>query len=103
MKLPAPTDNPHRAFCTKGCYGSFYLSRCSVCENAKPQGSRKFCRRPKCRTEYRKNEQFFAFSGVGSPTNTLGVRKPRKSGTKTAHICRLPLNVLGGYRWPNTA
>jgi hypothetical protein len=55
-KLPTPTDNPRKAFCTKGCYESFYLKRCVVCENEKPVGStarRKLCRRPKCGSSYR--------------------------------------------------
>jgi hypothetical protein len=32
MKLPEPVENLHHAFCTRGCYESFYRSRCLVCE-----------------------------------------------------------------------
>jgi hypothetical protein len=28
MRLPTPTSNEKEAFCTKGCYQSFYLHRC---------------------------------------------------------------------------
>jgi hypothetical protein len=31
-KLPAPVSNSREAFCTRGCYNSFYLSRCLICE-----------------------------------------------------------------------
>jgi hypothetical protein len=32
-KLSEPTDNPKRAFCCRGCFNSFYRSRCVVCES----------------------------------------------------------------------
>jgi hypothetical protein len=32
MRLPAPVSNAKEAFCTAGCYRSFYLHRCRVCE-----------------------------------------------------------------------
>ena len=31
-KLAEPTENPRRAFCVRGCFVSFYRSRCRVCE-----------------------------------------------------------------------
>ena len=31
-KLPSPVSNPREAFCTRGCYESFHLKRCRVCE-----------------------------------------------------------------------
>jgi hypothetical protein len=31
-KLPAPVANEREAFCARGCYNSFYLHRCRVCE-----------------------------------------------------------------------
>jgi len=31
-KLPAPASNPREALCTKGYHGSYYRSRCLVCE-----------------------------------------------------------------------
>lgn len=87
MKLKAPVSNLHKAFCTKGCYSSFYLTRCLVCENEKPEGSqsnRRFCRRPKCSAEYRRNSLLFDFStqvstrGIGN--RTRWPRKPNKTG-----------------------
>jgi hypothetical protein len=32
MKLPAPVDNPHHAFCCRGCHEQFHRARCLVCE-----------------------------------------------------------------------
>ena len=29
MKLPEPRENPHAAFCTKGCYEQFYAANAS--------------------------------------------------------------------------
>jgi hypothetical protein len=51
MRLPAPTSNEREAFCTKGCYGSFYLHRCLVCEKPieRTTANRKICKRSKCR------------------------------------------------------
>ena len=84
MKLAQPVDNPRKAFCTPGCHASFYLSRCLVCENAKPSGrsDRKFCNRPKCRSEYHRNPTLFC-EKLPTPVNrTDSSRSARKSGTK---------------------
>jgi hypothetical protein len=85
-KLPAPTDNEHKAFCTPGCYRSFYLRRCIVCENEKPadsNASRKFCRRPKCRSDYRRNGGLYAFLGTDSACAPRGPKTSIKSGIET--------------------
>jgi hypothetical protein len=53
-KLKAPVENEHRAFCTRGCFESFYLKRCRVCERdlRSTRGGRLYCRPPaKCRLE----------------------------------------------------
>jgi hypothetical protein len=53
-KLPEPTDNERKGFCTKGCWKQHHWTRCIVCENAIEQpkkGSRRWlCKRPKCRS-----------------------------------------------------
>ena len=87
MKLPAPVDNPRKVFCTRGCHSSFYLKRCLVCEKDKPTGraNRLFCRRPKCRNEYSRNRQLFAFVGQGSQSSPIASAEPIKSGVKTVH------------------
>jgi len=53
-KLPEPTHNEHRAFCTPGCWRQFHYRRCIVCEKPIHQGSRGrrwLCRKPACRSE----------------------------------------------------
>jgi len=68
MKLKVPTDNPHRAFCTRGCHESFYRSRCRVCEadlrktGKRGDANRRFCRPPnRCAAEAQKWPQKYAF------------------------------------------
>jgi hypothetical protein len=85
MKLPMPVESQHQAFCTKGCHGSFYLSRCLVCENEKPGQRRKFCRRPKCQTEHKKNPGHYSFPAPGSGVAADGSRSAHLAGLKTAH------------------
>jgi hypothetical protein len=60
-RLPAPVENHHRAFCTRGCFEGFYLSRCRVCERdlrktgKRGDAHRLYCRPPNdCRSEARK-------------------------------------------------
>jgi hypothetical protein len=54
-KLPAPVANEREAFCTKGCYGAFYRSRCVVCEEAfeRKNEQQKVCGKRKCRSTLR--------------------------------------------------
>ena len=90
-KLPVPVENPHRAFCARGCYSSFYLKRCLVCEGAKPPGrsNRKFCRRLQCRTEYRGNkDRFEPIRPKPAPTPslcTVSSKSAQSTGIKSAH------------------
>jgi hypothetical protein len=55
-KLPVPVSNSREAFCVMGCYRSFYLHRCLVCEEPikKPKrGVRLLCKKAKCRNAWR--------------------------------------------------
>jgi hypothetical protein len=59
MKLPAPVENEHQAFCARGCFDSFYFNRCRVCEqdlrHKGKRGQRLYCRPPnKCAAEAQK-------------------------------------------------
>ena len=98
MKLKAPVDNPHKAFCTKGCYDSFYLKRCVVCEKEKPSGrsDRKFCRRPKCRTEYHKNPGLFGETASTITLRTDSSKSADSTGTKTGDLDGRPWRVVAG-------
>ena len=56
-KLPAPVENEHHAFCTRGCFESFYRSRCLVCEEPmrrKRERQRLKSGHRRCEAEYRK-------------------------------------------------
>jgi hypothetical protein len=64
QKLEYPTDNDHHAFCCRGCFNSFYLNRCRVCERPlrDKRGGRRYCRAPnKCRREAAKWPQKYEF------------------------------------------
>jgi len=70
QKLPHPTDNDHHAFCCRGCFNSFYLNRCRVCE--KPlrdkRGGRLYCRPPnKCGAEAKKWPHVYEFQSAPIP------------------------------------
>jgi hypothetical protein len=54
-KLAEPTDNPRRAFCCRGCLGSFYRSRCVVCEEPIRRKTewQKTCISRECKAEVR--------------------------------------------------
>jgi hypothetical protein len=57
MKLKAPTDNEHHAFCTPGCHAAFYRARCLVCEDPmkrKREGQKIKSGHSRCAAEYRK-------------------------------------------------
>jgi hypothetical protein len=86
-------------FCTKGCYESFYLKRCLVCENNKPVGStarRKLCRRPKCKNSYSQNRSLFTFLGTDTSRAPNASRNPIKSGIKIGHDGDRPWRNIAG-------
>jgi len=67
-KLPTPVESPHRAFCTRGCYESFYRTRCRVCERdlrktgKRGDENRRYCRPPnRCASEARKWPEKYGF------------------------------------------
>jgi hypothetical protein len=102
-KLKEPVSNPHKAFCTKGCYGSFYLRRCAVCENNKPDGStarRILCRRPNCESRYRQNRDLYSYPGGDSARTANGSRNSIKPGTKSRIVDDLPWRIAAGPK-PN--
>src|SRR5262249_49862528 len=103
MKLPTPTDNPHKAFCTRGCFEGFYRSRCRVCEadlrKAGKRGDeqRRFCRPPnRCKAEAQKWPEKYAFGmlPLSPPVQcTSNVRNAHSTGIKTRH------KSLRGWQW----
>jgi len=84
-KLTEPTENPHAAFCTRGCYNSFYLHRCRVCE--KPlrdkRGGRLYCRPPhSCSAEAKKWPLKYGY-GPGAGFIQSGSRSAHSTGIKS--------------------
>jgi hypothetical protein len=67
MKLPEPTSNEREAFCTRGCYNSFYLHRCRVCEKPIEQprrGTRLLCKKPRCQTAWQRKDGMGRYATV---------------------------------------
>jgi hypothetical protein len=98
-KLPSPTSDSRKAFCTRGCHSSFYLKRCVVCENDKPAGStarRKLCRRPKCEGRYRKNSAHYSFLGADTTSAANVPRSAQSTGIKSAGFDALPRYIVAG-------
>jgi len=63
-KLPTPVSNPREAFCTRGCYNSFYQHRCLACEGAieRKRADQKVCRKAKCRNAWRAGSGFGCYA-----------------------------------------
>jgi hypothetical protein len=86
-KLTAPVSNPRDAFCTRGCYQSFYLHRCFVCEGPIQQpkrGRRLICKKAKCRNAWRANSGFGRYHPspdaklISKEANFAGAKEPLK-------------------------
>jgi hypothetical protein len=105
QKLPEPVDSARKAFCCRGCYDQFHRRRCVVCEKAKPNVNARVCGRRPCKAELRKWPALYVFRAEDSQSPTAGkadVRSAHSTGVKTRSATRrAPLNLLGGYRFPN--
>jgi hypothetical protein len=106
MKLPAAVENAHRAFCTRGCYESFYRNRCRVCErDLRKTGkcgdaTRMYCRPPaNCRREAEKwPEKYGAGNGSVLRRRSSEVPIPRalNSAWRATHQPPIVCAVGGG-------
>jgi hypothetical protein len=104
-KLPAPVDNHHRAFCTRGCFDSFYRKRCRVCE--KPlrdsSGRRLYCRAPnKCASEAQKWPHVYAYAPYPTKTGS-DLRSAHFTGLKTGLRADPPFRCLRHWQWTDEA
>src|SRR5262249_50094806 len=97
MKLPTPTDNPHKAFCTRGCFEGFYRTRCRVCEadlrktGKRGDEQRRFCRPPnRCKAEAQKWPEKYAF---GMLPSLPPVERP--NNVRNAHSTGLKIGIAG--------
>jgi len=93
-KLPVPTDNPRRAFCTRFCFDQHYRTRCVVCEKDISKnpltgkaranlGRRKYCGR-KHKAEAARFPHIFAWGDHHPVTSPIGSRSAHSTGLKTA-------------------
>jgi hypothetical protein len=62
-KLNEPTENLRRAFCARGCYRSFYRSRCRVCEASirRKNEQQKVCYGKECKAELRRFPEAYSW------------------------------------------
>lgn len=85
-KLPVPTDNHRKAFCSRYCYDQFYNWRCRVCETPIQKGRRRrqpdTCIDHHCRKEFRHYPD--AFSYPSSQTFNYDERSAHFTGPKSA-------------------
>src|SRR5262249_44721092 len=67
-KLKEPTDNLRRAFCCRGCFQSFYRSRCVVCADPirRKNEQQKTCIKKACKDELRRFPLAFAWQKTGN-------------------------------------
>jgi hypothetical protein len=85
LKLPAPVNNHHHAFCTRGCHTNFYRSRCLVCEDPmrrRREGQRIKSGHGRCSAEYRKFPHVYSFPLPKPQISDECSRSADKTGTK---------------------
>jgi hypothetical protein len=97
MKLSAPVENEHHAFCTRSCYENFHRNRCRVCgrdlrKNGKRgDANRLYCRPPhRCGAEARKWPEKYSFDLRPLPTPL-----PRTNNVRSAHSAGLRIGIKG--------
>jgi hypothetical protein len=90
-KLPIPTSNDHKAFCTPYCRNQFYFWKCVVCEQPIQKGKRRkqpdHCHRRECRLSFGRYPEtyLFAESPPDSPTCDHGSRSDSRSAVTNAN------------------
>ena len=103
-KLPEPTDTPRRAFCVRGCFTSYYRSRCVVCEQPfrRKAEHQKTCIAQKCKAEARRFPAAYSWPkkpemGACTQNDATPLRSAHSTGVKTG----LPPGprCLRAWRW----
>jgi hypothetical protein len=100
-KLPSPVENPREAFCARGCYRSFYLKRCVVCEGPieRKTGNQKVCKKAKCRSAWKAGLGFGCYATSNDAKLMQEVPgnidpKPAPAGDRAAVSPWLPKGLL---------
>ena len=103
-KLPAPTSNDHKAFCTPYCYNQFYKRKCRVCEKPLPEGHRRqLCSARQCRLDYRNFRTAYllptaqnAVCDHSAPECKTDARSAHFTGVKSAHKAPAAYRIVAG-------
>jgi hypothetical protein len=95
VKLPSPTGNHREAFDSQGCFNSFYLHRCVVCERQMPRNApnQRTCYRASCKTAWAQKLIFCRFLGRGTAPVKLIAETPANGPLK---------EPISGGRTPTT-
>ena len=106
-KLPEPVANPRDAFCARGCFQSFYLRRCLVCEGplTRKRENQRVCRKPACHATFRADQctsRYLPSSRASKASKTLdsiGLKQaPKRDRRPVEHWSGTwtPLHVVAG-------
>jgi len=114
-KLREPVENPHAAFCTRGCWEQFHRHRCVVCERGfdRKVENKRLCERRLCRAEMRRwPAVYLPFQPQTANVDKPGTSEPEKTaplptignvqaGPQKAHEIRTKTRTksLGGWCW----
>jgi hypothetical protein len=103
MKLAAPVENEHHAFCCRGCHSSFYRSRCLVCEDPmrrKREGQKLASGHKLCEREYRRFPHVYALPVPAYLISDESVGRAHSTGIQTGDIGERPRHrCLRGWSW----
>jgi hypothetical protein len=106
-KLAHPTDNHHKAFCSRYCFEQFYYWRCRVCEEPIKKGRRRkqphHCHDHRCRKEFRRYPEAYSYThrdcNYGSENaHFTGVKSAINDGSPV-HFDSRP---MPGWHWDDT-
>jgi hypothetical protein len=92
-KLRTPVENEHHAFCAKGCFESFYRSRCRVCEDPlrrKRENQKLGSGHKICEAEYRKFSRVYDFPAQGVRISDESTKSTHSTGFKFGLAGNLP-------------
>jgi hypothetical protein len=119
-KLPTPVSNPREAFCVRGCYESFHLKRCRVCEKrleakyrkvkpkndgghiryVKVEKSSPTCGSRDCKRRWRQKDNTGQFS---APKQATGYQGSQKSNLrKEVPAAQALFSAIRGPKWRQT-
>jgi hypothetical protein len=98
--LTRSTLNDRSAFCCRGCYRIFYSKRCLVCEEPK-EGNRILCGRRECRLQFNGFKRHQVLGRYYTPQGGgYASANPIKQGVCVVGPKDVPINLVGGYRFP---